>query len=46
MAGKLYPPAEMKPPKLEVLLAPVFTEVPPSAAAAVNALTANPLGAI
>jgi hypothetical protein len=45
MAGKLYPPAEMK-PKLELLLVPVFTEPPPSAATPINALIANPEGAI
>ena len=46
MGAKLYPPVEMKPGKLEVLLTPVFVALPPSAATAVNALTANPLGAI
>ncbi len=50
MAGKLYPPGETKPPKpkpkLEVLLVPVFTEPPPSAATPINALIANPEGPI
>ena len=44
-AGKLYPPGEMKPPKLEVLLAPVLTELPPSAPKPMTALIANPEGA-